>query len=701
MFKKYTHIKQNGLKDCGIASLLTIIVSHGGFVPIEKLRDLTYTTNNGTTAYNLIEAARMLGFSAKGVKGTIDDLKKHRLYLPCIAHVILDKSYNHFIVIHKIDIKREILIISNPSKGIEKYTFTEFASIWSGVLIILYPVKKIPRIKPTKSLFSFFYDILSEYKKEIIMIFILSISVTIFSIINSFYVKILVDNLIKVTSYNNLYLISILFLFSFLFKTINDLIRKKLLILVNQKIDYSLYINVFKHIITLPYSYYKNRTTGEIISRINDLSQIKEMISKLFLTLFIDIILVLFGGLFLYLINQTLFLLAIIIGILYLLITFIFYPLFDKYLHISKKLETNISSYLVESINNFETIKGINMETTICDNFELKYNDYINNTYKFSNLYNIQYFFKDLLNEISTIIILLMGSILVIKGELSLGSLLAFNSLLLYFLNPIKNIIDFEPTIKHASISIKRMLELFDIESEKLCIDHKYLDNKISGNINFNNLSFSYNGRDKILSNISLEIKNGGKILIVGPSGNGKSTLLKLLMKYYSTSNNHIFIEGIDINNYNLKYLRENICYVSQNEMLFNDSIYNNITFGKGDYNKFINILKLVEGEKIYKNDPLGVDMLIEENGFNISGGEKQRIIIARTLFKDRSIYLFDESFNELDVSLERRLLVNIFTYLNNKTVILVSHRLNNSDLFDKVIHIENGQVVKIENGVI
>ena len=226
MFKKYTHIKQSGLKDCGASCLLTLIVSYGGFVPLEKLRDLTYTTNNGTTAYNLIEAAKTLGFNAKGLKGTIEDLKKHKLHLPCIAHVVMDKSYNHFVVIHKIDIKKELIIISNPSKGIEKYTFDEFSLIWSGVLIILYPFKKVPRIKPTKSLLSFFYDILSEYKKEIIIIFILSISVTIFSIINSFYVKILVDNLIKVSSYRNLYLISILFLFSFLFKTINDFIRK-------------------------------------------------------------------------------------------------------------------------------------------------------------------------------------------------------------------------------------------------------------------------------------------------------------------------------------------------------------------------------------------------------------------------------------------------------------------------------------------
>ena len=162
------------------------------------------------------------------------------------------------------------------------------------------------------------------------------------------------------------------------------------------------------------------------------------------------------------------------------------------------------------------------MEEIISDNFELKYNDYVNNTYKFSNLYNTQYFFKDLINEISTMIILLTGSILVIKGKLSLGSLLAFNSLLLYFLNPIKNIIDFEPTIRHLGISIKRVLELFDLESEKLSIDHKYMNTKLKGNIKFNNLSFSYNNQSKILNNIYLEINSGEKVLIVGPSGNGK-----------------------------------------------------------------------------------------------------------------------------------------------------------------------------------
>ena len=239
----------------------------------------------------------------------------------------------------------------------------------------------------------------------------------------------------------------------------------------------------------------------------------------------------------------------------------------------------------------------------------------------FNLLYNNQLVIKDWLNQLSSAVILLIGSILIIKEQLSLGTLLSFNALMIYFLEPIKSIIDLGPMIKYINISIRRLLELYDIKGEVLETNHQALSYPLKGKIVFNNLTFTYNEHDIVLNNLNLVIKGGSKVLIVGASGTGKSTLLKLIMKCYQVNNNQLLIDDVDINNYSLNYLRDNICYVSQTEMLFTDSIYNNIVMDREcSYEHFLKLCQQLNIDQIYKDNPLTVNMLIEENGFNISG---------------------------------------------------------------------------------
>jgi len=698
VFRKYICIKQDSIKDCGVASLLTIIKVYKGDISKERLRILTKTSKNGTRAYDLMIAAEKMGFSAKGIKGNIDSLVSSNIVLPCIAHVVINKSYEHYVVIHKINKKKKTIIVADPSIGIREYTLDEFSNIWSGVLLILYPNKKILKLNNVKCVNDFLYELFINNINKLIVVFILSLIVTFCNIINSFYFKILIDNVIINKSYRNLYIISLVFILIIIFKISNDFIRKKILLYTNKKIDFTIFNDIFRHIVMLPYSYYKNRTTGEIISRINDLNNIKDLVAKIFLTLFIDIILIILVGIALYIISVNLFLVSTMFGIIYFIISIVFNSLFDKHINNIKNKEAIVASYLIESINSYETIKGLNVHDNIIDNIGLKFNNYINVSYQFNYLYNIQLSIKDILNQSTVIIILLVGSILVMEGDISLGTLLSFNTLLGYFYEPIKNIIDLMPTIKYATISLKRLLELYENESEQLDIDYKHQLNNLTGNIVINNLTFSYNDKDNILNNINLEINSGEKVLIVGSSGNGKSTLLKLIMRYYKVNNNSILLDDIDINNYSLNSIRNNVCYVSQHENLFTDSIYNNIVLDrKCDYDTFLKICKLTYVDKIYKNNPLTYDMLIEENGFNISGGERQRIIIARTVIDNRSIFLFDESLNEMNSELERKILLNILTLLKGKTILFVSHRVDNKDLFDKIVHIDNGIIKEIE----
>jgi ATP-binding cassette, subfamily C, bacteriocin exporter len=693
VFKYYNIVKQKDIKDCGVCCLLSIIRYYKSDFSLEVLRDYTKTDKNGTNAYSLVEVAKKIGFEACGLKGNMDNLNDKKIILPAIAHVILNKSYNHYVIIYEINFKKKYLIIGDPSQGIIKYSFEDFNQIWSGVIIVLYPVKKL-LVFNKKNIKDYIYILIKRYKKNIILILFLSLFITLLSIINSFYFKIIIDDILLTKSITSLYILSFFFLIIITLKVVTDLFRKKVLLFFNKELDASIFFNIYHHIINLPYQYYKNRNTGEIVNRLMDINYIRDVINKLFLTVFIDSFLLVFSVIALFLISSQLFFISLIIVLLYFIVIVIFSKPFNRYINKIKDEEACFTNYLIESINNYEMIKGININDNIISKGYLKYIHYIDNVYAFNNSYNVQSFFKDIINYVGQIAIILMGSILVINNKITMGSLIAFITLLVYFLEPIKNMIDLQMLIRYSKTIVDRIIDLYNIPIQTKNNDIIY---KITGDIKINNLYFSYNNRDNILKDINLEIKSGEKVLVVGNSGSGKSTLLKLLLKYYDSNNNSIFINNIDINNYDINIIRKNISYVSQNEKLFTDSIYNNILLDRNISNDiFIKITKILKINNIYKNNPLCYDMLIEEDGFNISGGEKQRIIMARTLLENKAIYLFDESMNQVDIELEKEIILDIFNMLKNKTIIMSSHRLNNKNLFDKIIYLKNGQINKI-----
>lgn len=690
MLMKYPFVKQESLKDCGVACLAMIIKYYKGYVGLEMLRDMSKTNRNGTSAYNLISTALELGFEAKGVKTTIDDINSDNLVLPCIAHVVINESYKHYVVIYKIDYKKRIMIIADPSDGIIKIKFDDFDKIWSKVLLILYPIKNIP-IYENHSIIKFTFKLLLTHRKILANILILSMLVTIFTITSSFYLQWILKSIS--TSNPKLYITWVFFVFLsvYLMKIISDFIRNKLLIHINQKIDLALTTDTFKNIMELPYSYYRNRTTGEILSRINDLGTVRNMISRVVLTVFIDLLVTSVALIFLYLINSTLFFIAIIIFLLYLLIVYIFKRTFIRYIDQIQKKRADVSSYIVEAISGFETFKGLDIKELVVQKFKTKYIKLLKDTFQFDNIYNLQLLLKELINEIGFVIIIAVGILMVIDAKMTIGSLLTFNALLIYFLNPIRNLVDLDINIKEAENALRRVMDLNQKE-----IDNGIIDSKLIGDIKFNNLTYSYDNQTNLLNSISCEIKQGEKVMITGQSGSGKSTIFKILKKYYLINRNMIKINGIDLNDYKLDSLKKGITYISQNEILFTDTVNNNIRLNRSIPNDiFFKINKICQVDNIVNHNSQGYNMLLEENGFNISGGEGQRIILARSLLKNSAIILIDEGFSQMDVNLERLILKEMFIYFKKQTIILISHRLDNIDLFNHLIEIEDGKIKK------
>ena len=678
--KKYPFTKQHDIKDCGSASLSMIIKYYGGFISLESLKELTGTTKNGVSAYQLIESAKSIGFDSRGIEIEFDNIDKN-IHLPSIAFTLIDNTYKHYLVVYEIDYKRKKLIIGDPASKVYKVSFEDFKKIYKNIMIELIPVHKIPKYKKTNLIYKLVLNTLKDKYRDLIIMIFYSVIVTFLSIISSMYFKIVIDS-----NKDVLVAIFIIFLLIEIVRSIIEFFRNKIFIIINNAIDVVLTYDVFRKIIMLPYSYYRNKTTGEVISRFNDLSKIKEVVSKIMLTLFVDLMLSIISLIFLFNINKTLFLIAIIMMIIYMLVILVFRPFLASKIKDNTQRQSLVSSYLVEAISGFETVKGINLESNIITSFYSKYRELSNSNKSLNNIYNLENFIKNAVYYIGYIFIIFIASNYV--NNITTGEIIMFLSLLVYFIEPVKNIISLDSLIRESNISLDRINEIIDYEESDSLIN---LDN--IKNISIKNLNYEVNGK-VILDNINLDIKSNEKIMLIGKSGSGKSTLLKMIKNYYP--NNQVYLNDVSINNINKSTLNK-ICYVSQNEILFTDTLYNNIIMNrKVEQDRFINVTKMFHIDEIIKDNMLGYNSLIEENGFNISGGEKQRIVLARTFIVESDVILIDEGLSQIDENLERIIIKNILKNFKNKIIILVTHRTSNMDLFDKVIKMDNKKIEEI-----
>ena len=685
--RKYPFTKQEETKDCAAACLHMIIDYYKGHLSMEKIRKLLKIDSQGTTAFHIVEGAKKIGFESKGVKCNLDDINEDNIILPCIANVIINNTYRHFVVIYKIDFDKRTLLIADPSNKIMKMSFDIFKSIFSGVIIILYPNDNIPYENKKKLKLNLLIFIIKSHPKLIKQLSILSILVTFFSILSSFFLE---ELNLSITIYNTkdiVVLVLLIFVSLSFIKCLSKYFREKILIYINEKINLKFTLDTFKKILLLPYEDYHNKTTGDIVTRILDVGIIKETSSRIFLILLIDIPLALCAVVILLMLNYKLLLLSLIILILYIIVIFIFKDYFDSSISKIKKKNIDVTNYTIESIKNFETVKGLKIFNRIYSRFEKKFVDLLNSDFKYENMLCLQNFLKSLINECGLIMIYGIGAIIVVKGELSFSSLLSFGALLNYFFEPIQNLVSLESDFRKLDLVLGRLNELNEeITSSGIT------DEFCKGDIIISNLNYTYNDKKDILKGLSLNIKGGEKVIILGKSGSGKSTLVKILMKYYLVKRGTIFINNIDINDY---IYTNGMLYISQSENLFTDSLYNNLTLYKPvSINKILEVSKICEIENIIKSNTLGYNMLIEENSSNISGGEKQRIVLARSLLNNFNILIIDEGLNQVDIDLERKILKNLFNKYKNKTILVISHRTENLDLYDRKLVIEDGELI-------
>ena len=703
---KYYCVKQHDITDCGAACLATICKQNGYKIGITRIREVAGTDKQGTNVYGLIKAAEQLGFSTKAVKGNKEAFFSE-FPLPCIAHVIVDGSLLHYVVIHKISKKQ--VIISDPAVGIVKLKPEEFFGEvhekekppkyqWSGVLVLLVKNETFKKGDETKGLFSRFFYLLLPQKKLLLHIFVASLIYTVLGILGAFYFKELLDSILPDGLRKTLTTISIGVILLNVFKVLLNAFRSHLMLYLSQKLDIALLLGYYRHVIELPMNFFGTRKVGEIISRFNDAGKVRDAISGATLTIMIDTIMACAGAIILYMQNPRLFGIAVIIVMLYGIIVTLFHRSYEKLNRKQMENNSQLTSYMVESLNGIQTVKSYNAERKVNRETEVKFVKLLRSVFNLSWVSNIQASLKFFIELVGGVIILWVGGVSVINGEMTIGALITFNSLLAYFLDPIKHLIDLQPQIQTAVVAADRLGEILELEAEKDESEYKKMTpESLSGDIEIKNLNFRYGTRKLVLENIDITIKNGQKVAFVGESGSGKTTLSKLLLNLYSAESGEILINGNNIKDINIETLRERIAYIPQETFLFSGSIFENLTLGldNATMDDIIDASKMAQAHDFINELPLRYQTRLEENGTNLSGGQRQRLAIARAMLKKPDILILDEATSNLDAITERALDRTIHEFAGNMTTIFIAHRLSTIKNCDVIYVMDKGKIIE------
>jgi ATP-binding cassette subfamily B protein len=700
MFKKYICVKQHDIQDCGAACLATISKTYGLNLPISQIREIAGTDTLGTNAYGMVQAAQKLRYTAKAVKATEEALYTD-FPLPAIAHVIINQSLLHYVVIHKIDKKKKKITIADPAEGIKTLTEEEFFAIWTRVLVILVPSESFEKADKNQGVLRRFFKLLKPQKGLLFNVFLASIIVTILGIVASFYFKFLMDEILPSNLRGTLHVVSISFLLLYIFQVILNAFRSHLMLYLSQRIDIPLILGYYKHVLQLPMNFFGTRKVGEIISRFMDASKIRDAISGSTLTLMIDTIMVFAGGIILFIQSYLLFGITVIMAVLYGLIAWGFNKSYKKNQQEIMEGNAQVNAYLVESLQGIETVKSFNAESHSDLETEKRFVKLLKTVFHGGVLQNVQGSLKSMVQLIGGLVILWVGAIQVMDGNMTIGQLLTFHALLAYFLNPIRNLIDLQLSLQTAIVSAERLAEILDLELEKDETEYKKVaPKKLKGKIHFNQVDFRYGTRQLVLEGVDIKINPGERIAFVGESGSGKTTLAKLLLNFYKVEKGEILIDDYNIQDINRETLRQRIGYIPQNIFLFSGTVEENLRLGNegAALEEIIEVCKVTTVHEFINQMPLRYNTYLDENGNNLSGGQRQRLALARALIKKPDILIMDEATSNLDSTTEKAIEKLIKENYQEMTMIIIAHRLSTIRSCDRLFVLDRGHI--IEEGI-
>mgnify|MGYP002901626382 FL=1 len=542
-----------------------------------------------------------------------------------------------------------------------------------------------------------FLDLLLPQKKLFFYAILSSVIMTVLGIASSMYNKILMDEILPYGLKSLLVAVILVFSIVSVTSALISMVRQWVLIYLSIKVDIPLMLGYFGHVFKLPMKFFATRKTGEITTRYSDASTIKSVFTSIALSVVMDVVMACVTGVILFRMNATLFSISIFTTLLSILLVFIFKQPFKRINEETMQQSAILNSQMIESLRGIETVKCNAEEDRELEALEREYIKSLKISLRSSKISTVQSLISTLITTILGMVTSYVGIMQVLNGEMTLGGYMAFSTLSSYFTSPVSELVSLQMSIQQAQISIKRLTEIMDYESEQDETREYTEMEKIDGDIEFKDVSFRYGSRSPALSHVSFTIPYGKKVALVGSSGSGKSTITKLLLKYYEPESGTISVGGVDLDEYSNASVRRAIAYVPQNVELFSKTIYDNIRISRPEasLDEVKAAAKKADAHEFIRKLPLQYNTYLEEAGNGLSGGEKQRIAMARAFLKDSNLYIFDEATSSLDFGTENTIFDMIYNQLADRSMLIVAHRLSTVRDCDLILVMDHGEIVE------
>lgn len=692
--RRYPFFEQQSASDCGAACLVMVSRYWGKHFSVNRLRDIANVDRNGASLRGLAAAAESIGFTTRPVKASLNKLAEQNL--PAIAHW----QGMHYIVVYAVT--RDRVIVADPGIGQRSLTYAQFNAGWTGYTLLLQPTVFLKEAEEAKQSFWQFFELVKPHRLVLLEVFIASILIQIFGLITPLFTQLLLDRVVVQGSGLTLTAVGLGLLIFRLFQVAITGLRQYLLDHTANKVDLALIVGFISYTFRLPLSYFESRYVGDIISRVQENRKIQRFLTGEALSILLDLLTVfVYVGLMLWY-SWKMALLVLVIVPPFVALALIATPFLQR---VSREIfgaYNEETGYLIQSLTGIRTVKSMAVEQTVRWKWEELFGNSIKKTFSGQVIGNTLQIFSLTIEAAVTTALLWFGAWLVIQNELTIGQLVAFNMLLGNVINPFQRLIVLWNELQEVVIAVERLDDVIGAKPEEdLQHQSRQFLPPINGYICFEKVTFRYHPENdaNTLENVSFVAHPGQMVALVGRSGSGKTTISKLLLGLYPPTEGKILIDGYDITSLSLRSLRSQIGVVDQDTFLFGGTIRENISVAhpQASLEYIIEAAKQAGAHQFITELPMSYETHIGEGGGMLSGGQRQRLAIARALVGNPRLLILDEATSSLDAESERIIQTNLNTIVQNRTTLVIAHRLSTVRHADLIIVLDKG--ILIESG--
>jgi len=698
---KLPAIRQHSQMDCGAACLSTMCKYYGKDVSINVTREIAKVRQEGASMANVMRALSELGFKSEAFISSIEQLRGKNL--PAIANW---KGY-HWIVVYEVTDTH--VICADPAEGIVKHSLEDFLASWSRYTIYAEPTTKFEAFPESKPSIGAFFSFYTPYKKTILELFLLAVTMQVLSIASPLFSKFVIDEIIMKGDEQWLmaaiYIMAVITVLTMVMDYISDVMALRL----SLRCNFNMITHIYSRLLRLPLGYFESRKIGDITNRLEQHEQITEFITEDGLDTFINLMTAVAYTVLMFTFNVWLSVAAL--GFLFMNFFVVRYisPRLRQVERESFVKEADQESHTIESIQAAGTLKTLGAQHQARWKYENNFAAVVNLEFKQAKLSQIAEIITTMLDSLGDAAILFLGGYYVMAGDMTIGDLIAFQVFANGVQGPINTLVGKWDDIQEVKIAVERMNDVLEKEPEFPDDDkvEAYEAEKIKlprllGRVEFEDVTFRYEPDDQsnVVQAVSFEIEPGQKVAFVGASGCGKSTLIKLLYGFYPLSSGRILMDGFDQKDVTLKSLRKQIAMVPQKSLMLRASIRDNIAMARptATLEEIIEAAELAQAHEFIIKMAGGYDAKVEEQGGNLSGGQRQRLCLARAFLQHSSILVLDEATSALDVETERVVMDNIAARFGERSVVIIAHRLSTVRKADRIIVLNNGMVAETGN---